>query len=279
MKVTRRSPAKINWNLRVLGRRPDGYHEIESLVSPVGLFDDLTFCSRSEPGIELSCETPGVPVDDRNLIVKAAQALTVGNTGLGVVCRLQKRIPMGGGLGGGSSNAAAALTGLNELWQLNLPGVELSSLAARIGSDVPFFLLGGSGILRGRGERLEAVEVDFGGYLVLLMPGYPVSTAAVYAVCQPEPRDRRPIEPASGLDARGWMERAFNMLEPAARAVCPALVPLMDEAALLAGRPVRISGSGSTLFTAFDTCEEAERFAGQAGSLLKLETRVVRIVR
>jgi 4-diphosphocytidyl-2-C-methyl-D-erythritol kinase len=184
---------------------------------------------------------------------------------------------MGGGLGGGSSDAAAALIALNQLWELGIPLAELTQLAAGIGSDVPFFLIGGSGILRGRGERIEPVDVNFKGYIVLMMPGFAVTTADVYAAWRPGTREARPVEPPAVPEARTWMERAFNDLEPAAQAVCPTLASLMTQATQLAGRPVRMSGSGSTLFTAFDSSGEAAAFAGDAGGKLNIETRVVRV--
>lgn len=276
--VTRQSPAKINWNLRVVHRRPDGFHEIESLISPVTLYDELTLRVRTELGIELVCDRADVPLDERNLIVKAANAMAErASLQMGVKCGLVKRIPIGGGLGGGSSNAAIALMGLSELWDLNWPATVLQEIAAQIGSDVPFFLSRGSAIIRGRGERVECVVVDFRGWIVLLLPAFAVSTAAVYARYTPDLRGTLPVEPVTGLDASGWMQRAFNELEPAAFKVCPALEVVLEHAAALAGRPVRMSGSGSSLFTAFDTAIEAMRFAHDAARQLSLETRVVQV--
>jgi 4-diphosphocytidyl-2-C-methyl-D-erythritol kinase len=276
--VTLPSPAKINWNLRVLSRRPDGFHEIESFVSPVTLHDELTFTRSDEPGLSLRCDRSDVPLDGRNLIVRAAGLLAeTAGVSCGAACELVKRIPIGSGLGGGSSNAATTLVALNELWGLRRSPAELAALAARIGSDVPFFLLGGSAIMRGRGEKLEPVAVDFRGHIALLLPGLPVSTAAVYAECAAGAPGGGPVEPVAGLDAAGWMERAFNQLEPAACRVCPPLGPLMSRAGELAGRAVRMSGSGSTLFTAFDSEPEAQAFGRRAGRELNIGTQVVQV--
>jgi 4-diphosphocytidyl-2-C-methyl-D-erythritol kinase len=280
-KVTWASPAKINWNLRVLHRRPDGFHEIESLVSPVGLGDLLVFHPRDEPGIAISCDNPAVPLDDRNLIFQAASILAADSDGPhGATCHLVKHIPIGGGLGGGSSNAAATLLSLNELWQLGRSREELRQLAARIGSDVPLFLESGSAIIRGRGERIEPVKMAFRGYIVLLFPKFSTSTAAVYAACEPAPVNaRKPANAnslaAAELDARRLMEHTFNDLEPAAQRVCPPLQLVMETATKLAGRTVRMSGSGSTLFTAFDAMEDAQVFAHSAVAQLKVETHVI----
>jgi len=283
MGLTVRSPAKINWTLRIIRRREDGFHEIESLVSAVTLYDDLTFSPVKDSAFSLTCDTPDVPVDERNLIWQAASLLADEAPGAGgVTCRLTKRIPVGGGLGGGSSNAAAALKVLNRLWSLDWPTERLQSLASRLGSDVPFFLYGGSAVIRGRGERVEVVKLGWRGWIVLLLPGFSVPTGSVYDAWRPvePPGDWAPVgmEPG-GADrlAVERMERAYNTLEGAAMRVAPALRELVDRSAVLAARPVRVSGSGSTLFTAFDTQSEAWRFAELASEELQLSTCVVQL--
>jgi 4-diphosphocytidyl-2C-methyl-D-erythritol kinase len=302
------SPAKINWTLRVLGRRADGYHEIESLVSPVSLYDELSFSGSRRPGIRLTCDTPGVPLDKSNLIVRAARLLAeAAQVDSGVECWLVKRIPIGGGLGGGSSNAASTLLALSRLWNLNWSTDRLAALGAQLGSDVPLFLHAGPIIMRGRGERVEPVRLGWRGWVVLVFPTVSVSTADVYKTWRPEGatgdgrqggRDPHPPErrqdahpPEGGRGARPpqverfatapagavqWMEWTFNMLEAPAMEVCPVLKQYADRLRALAGRPVRVSGSGSTLFTAFDDRGEAERFAGRVTSELGLEAGVVR---
>ena len=153
------APAKVNLTLAVKSRRSDGFHEIESFVVAVTLFDELSIASRLEPGIGLECTIGNLPCDSRNLIHRAAVALAE-DAGIepALTIHLRKRIPIGAGLGGGSSDAAATLMALNDRWGLNRSVAQLSRLAARIGSDVPFFLLGSAAILRSRGERVEPVR-------------------------------------------------------------------------------------------------------------------------
>lgn len=312
-----RAPAKINWTLRILGKRPDGFHELESLVSPVSLFDELLFSPREEPGVALACDAPDVPVDDRNLIVRAGRLLAhAAEIRQGAHCRLTKRIPVGGGLGGGSSNAASTLLALNRLWKLDWPIDRLAGLAAELGSDVPLFLCGGPAIMRGRGERIEPANLPWQGWVVLVCPRVPVSTAEVYKAWRPADVAGRQVHDAREWDAQGgaascpsetadspadarsasgapeslelnclmaapsdaveWMERTFNMLERPAMEVCPVLNDLMNQLTPLAGRPVRVSGSGSTLFTAFDEVSEARHFAEAVSCRIGLGAILVR---
>lgn len=287
--VTLRAPAKINWTLRVLGRRPDGYHELESLVSPVSLYDDLSFSVRPEPGVKLICGAPGVPLDESNLVVRAVRRVAeLAGIHAGVECRLEKRIPVGGGLGGGSSNAASTLVALNALWRLNWSRQQLASVGAELGSDVPLFLHGGPVIMTGRGERIRPAELGWWGWVVLVFPGIPVSTAAVYESWREAhpsgsggQTDTRPPEwfanaPSGAVE---WMEWTYNMLEAPAMKVCPALEELMRRLTGMANRPMRLSGSGSTLFTAFDEPGEADRFAAAVTKEVGLEAGVVRPTR
>lgn len=274
-----RAPAKINWTLRVVGRRPDGYHELESLVAPVSLFDELELIDRDDGRVTIACDVPGVPTDERNLVCKAALALRhAAGISQGVSCRLLKRIPSGAGLGGGSSDAAATLLGLNRMWCLNWPLERLLEVGARVGSDVCLFLPGGPVMMTGRGEHVRPAA-GWSGWVVLLLPGYEVSTPAVYGAFASSGGDgasgsSEPV--AQGCDAREWMNRTFNMLEPPAIRVCPPLGELMARAAELADRTVRMSGSGSTVYTAFDTQPEAETFAMRVSNQLGVRTEVVR---
>ena len=175
MSLVVRSPAKINWTLRVVGRRRDGYHEIESLVSAVSLYDELAFSPRTDSRFVLISDDPAVPTDERNLICRAAAiAAREAAEPTGLDCRLTKRIPIGGGLGGGSSNGAATLLALNRLWSLNWPTERLLTEAGRLGSDVPFFILGGTAVIAGRGEQVRPARLPWRGWIVLLMPGFSV---------------------------------------------------------------------------------------------------------
>lgn len=292
MRETVRSPAKINWTLRVVRRREDGYHDIESLVCAVTLYDELTFSTRDDDRFILTCSNPSLPCDDHNLICKAATLLATEARPssplrpLGASCHLTKNIPVGGGLGGGSSNAAATLLTLNRLWGLDLPLDQLASLAAHLGSDVPLFLYGPAAVIRGRGELVQPVRLGWRIWIVLILPDFAIATASVYRAWRPapEPPAGRLAAPEDWLAPDGpdlavrLLERAYNMLEPPAVGVCAPLRRLMEQLTSLAGRPVRLSGSGSTLFTAFDNRSEAESLARRAGEQLGLQTRVVQPV-
>jgi len=273
------SPAKINWTLEVVGKRPDGFHDITSLVSVVTLYDELVFSERADSRVVLECDVPAIPTDERNLICRAARLLASrGNRPAGVHCRLTKRIPVGGGLGGGSANAATTLRALNDWWHLHWSTDQLAELAAELGSDVPLFLQGGSAVIGGRGERVRPTSLGWTGWLVLLMPGLAVATADVYRAWRPGHSQAGSVVPPSTRSSVEWMQATYNMLEPPAIEVCPALGDLQQQAARIASRPVRISGSGSTLFTAFDERDEATAFARQAGERLGIETAVVQPV-
>jgi 4-diphosphocytidyl-2-C-methyl-D-erythritol kinase len=262
----------------VLARRADGYHEIESLVSPVTLFDELSFSGREDSSVELLCEHPAIPTDGRNLILRAADLLKI-RTGYrcGATCRLTKRIPIGGGLGGGSSNAASTLLALDSLWNLKLSREELASMAAELGSDVTLFVSGGSAVIRGRGERVQRVPFSWTGVIVLLLPPFSTPTPAVYREWRGEAGPALPIVPTETRNARELMHATFNMLEAPATRVSPPLSELLRLGSKLADRPVRLSGSGSTLFTAFEEDAEARVFAARAAEELQVGTQIVRM--
>lgn len=286
LSATVRSPAKVNWCLRVLGRRQDGFHHIQSLLSAITLCDELVFVNRDADGIELLCEHPDLPTDRRNLIVKAG-LLLAGAAGIEprAACRLHKRIPVGGGLGGGSSNGAAALMAFNRLWGLGWSVEQLAPLAAELGSDVSFFLRGGSALMSGRGEGIRPVKLEWGGWIVLLLPPFGVSTAEVYRAWRPPSSPPPPTRldelpdraDALRLDSEQLMAAAYNMLERPLLTVCPQIGPLLGTLTKLAGRPVRVSGSGSTLFTAYDSREEAMDFARRAQEKTGISTRLAQL--
>ena len=175
------APAKINLSLRILGKRPDGFHELETLMAPIGLADTIEVSHGTGHGITLTCNDPELPTDSNNLCVKAAEAFRIA-TGLdhGIAITLLKRIPHGAGLGGGSSDAAAVLKGLNELFDEPLVNEEFHQIAASLGSDVPFFLTSGPAWCRGRGEILEEVSALPKRNLLLIKPPFPVPTAWAY---------------------------------------------------------------------------------------------------
>jgi 4-diphosphocytidyl-2-C-methyl-D-erythritol kinase len=175
-----KAPAKINLYLKVLDRRPDHYHNISSLFQMVSLYDRLRFYS-ARRGIRLVTRGEPVPSDSTNLVYQAAERLmrSCRRKG-GVVIELDKQIPLGAGLGGGSSDAATTLFGLRRLWRLRIPDAHLQSLALDLGSDVPFFLNGPTAYVQGRGEEIVACRLAQPWWLVIVNPGFQVSTAWVY---------------------------------------------------------------------------------------------------
>ena len=175
------APAKLNLFLEVLGRRPDGYHEIESVMVAVSLYDSLTFRDDPSGEISLRCNEPALPVGGDNLVVMAAERLKASAGSLrGARIVLDKAIPAESGLAGGSSDAAATLVALDRLWDLRLPPERLLELAAEIGSDVAFFIHGPAAVCRGRGERVEPVLLKESYHFVLVRPPVGISTADVY---------------------------------------------------------------------------------------------------
>ena len=174
--------AKINWDLHILGRRPDGFHELDTVMVNVSLYDELEF--EHAPTITLQCSDPTLPTDGRNLVVRAAELLArVSGYKSGAKISLTKNIPSGGGMGGGSSDAACTLRSLNTLWGLNWSIAQLQPLAAELGSDVAYFLYGGWCRCLGRGEKVEKIEMPKTNVhidILLLFPPWPVATPSVY---------------------------------------------------------------------------------------------------
>lgn len=254
------APAKVNLHLEVLGRRPDGYHDICTVMQAVSLCDELRLTARADGRVLLTCTDPALPVDDRNLVVRAALALKGrSGTGAGAEMHLVKRIPSGGGLGGGSSDCAIALLALNSLWGLGAAVSELAEVGSALGSDVAFFLQGGTALCEGRGERVSPVPCATQMHYLLVTPDMSVSTADVYASFSPALTRSAPSrnnviraiaegslgplgsrlrndlqEPA--LRLHGGLQRLWNELE-GRRADCRATV-------------VSLSGSGATFLMA-----------------------------
>ncbi len=267
--VTASAPAKVNLTLRVMGRRADGYHDLESVVAGVDLFDRLTM--RPADALVLTCQDAGIPAGDENLVMKAARLLRDAcGVRSGADIRLKKNIPAGRGFGGGSSDAAAALAGLNVLWRTGRSAAELASLGARLGSDVPLFFGPTTAVIRGRGERIESVAARCGWLLALAWPDHANPTADVYAAYDrmAPAAARRPAatEILKHLDGpvRAAGPCLVNDLEPAARSVRtdgPDLRAIFERA----GAPaVGMTGSGSAYFALADTEAEARRLAEAA---------------
>ncbi len=259
--VRRRAAAKVNLTLAVHRRRPDGFHEIESWTVPVGLFDELVFKPAAGLTLTIRGNPSNVPDGPSNLACRAAEALAGSvDQEASAAIELVKHIPTGAGLGGGSSDAAATLLGLNALWRLDWPAQRLMPIAARLGSDVPMFLQPGPTLIRGRGERVEPLRDGWEGWIALVVPSYGISTASVYKRwAGPRPRPIEQQHPWKRLpgDARGLSALLFNDLEDAAFATQPRLGRLHATLDGLDGRSVHMTGSGSCLFAIFDSPEEA----------------------
>ncbi len=273
-----RAPAKVNLFLEVLGKRPDGYHEILTFMAAVRLYDTLRIESAPEGDVRLTCNEPAVPTGDENLIVRAAQLLRdASGAKHGARIRLTKRIPMQAGLAGGSTDAAAALLGLNDVWQTGLSPSELEQLSSRLGSDIPFFFHLPAGWCSGRGEIVAPAPLPRPLDLVLVCPPVGCSTPAVYRnVRLAEHPDRgeafRLALQSGDVEAIGQGLR--NRLEPAARVVAPVLAELAMALADLHPAGRLMSGSGSTMFALCRSPVEADSFARQLRSRAMEGTKI-----
>lgn len=267
------APAKVNLFLELLDKRPDGYHDLQTLLLPVDLYDTLEIQPRDDGELVLSCDTPGIPTDSKNLVWKAADVFRKENNFAGgVSIHLTKRIPHEAGLGGGSSDAASTLLALHSIWNWHHSISELAVIAAKIGSDIPAFLHPGPTWCTGRGEIAEAIPCAFQMNLVIVKPPFGLSTAEVYRNVKlppaPTPGDAMRAALARGdLVALGRL--MHNRLQPAAFALQPSANMVWE--ALLVQSPLgaMLSGSGSSVFALARDRADAERIAREAGRVLE----------
>lgn len=262
------APAKINLSLKILGRRDDGFHEIETLIVPISLCDEMKI-EKNERGIEFRCDDPFVPLSDDNLVIQAAKSFFVA-TELepAVSIELKKKIPLGAGLGGGSSDAASTLLALNHLFEANLTHDELAELGATAGSDVPFFVFESPAICRGRGEVVTPIQLPERLSILLLKPAFVVPTQLAYSRWQ----DSREI-PDVPYAAQQFADQTFiNDLE---RPVFEKFVFLARLKIWLLKQPevgaALMSGSGSTVFAVIRPNADADLLATRAKSELDAE--------
>jgi len=259
MTLEKQSFFKVNLLLNILGRRPDGFHELETVMHPVNLSDTLGF-SRKPRGIELTCNEPALPIDSTNLVYRAAAAFfeKVGISE-GVAIHLQKKIPMAAGLGGGSANAATTLSALNELFDQPLKPKELQQIAGALGSDVPFFLQSKPALATGRGEKIQSL--DFfpamrGAAFILMRPGFGISTAWAYQQLARFPaalngkagRAEKLIRALQTTDLSTAAREFYNSLEAPAFYKFPLLQIIHDFFRENGAAAALMSGSGSTTF-------------------------------
>ncbi|MBN1418972.1 MAG: 4-(cytidine 5'-diphospho)-2-C-methyl-D-erythritol kinase [Planctomycetes bacterium] len=268
-----RTPAKINLYLEVLGKRADGFHELDMLNQAVDLFDTIRFAPRPDADeIVIHCDDPGIPTDGRNLVAKAWGLLRDRTEAPGVEVWIEKRIPAGAGLAGGSADAAGALVALRTLWELDLSGEELQALAEAMGSDVPFFLRGGRAVCRGRGERVIPVADEPPLWFVIHWPGFSISTREVFEAFEmPLTGPRALLSICSQeLVARVRDGSAFfNRLEDGVFARWRRLEGLRRALVVDGCLSARMSGSGSALYAAFlsrDAGDELARVVRERGA-------------
>jgi len=276
------APAKVNLTLRILRRREDGYHDIESLVQKISLYDRITLSESAEPGIHLTCSDPSLPTGPDNLVHLAARLImeSFPTREKGISIHLDKTIPHGAGLGGGSSDAASVLMGLNTLWKLSRTREELAELAREIGSDVPLFLHPSPSLITGRGEKVEPSPILLDAIYVLVSPGFSVSTQWAYSnfrlTKEPDKytlsglyRTEREVLPPDH-----WQNLLVNDLEEAVTIRHPEIGRCKEDLLRAGASASLMSGSGSTVFGLFEDRQTAEKAAAQ---LTEAGTRIAQI--
>jgi 4-diphosphocytidyl-2-C-methyl-D-erythritol kinase len=255
--ITLPSFAKINLFLHVLGKRTDGFHELFTAFQTVSLCDKLTFTPSDS--LNLTCSDATMPTDEKNLIIKAAQLLQkMANVNRGARIHLEKHIPYPGGLGGGSSNAAVTLLGLATLWNLKTNNSELLSIASEIGSDVPFFLVGGTAIGRGRGTEILEVSNFSQKYMIIVTPSIDVPTAQAYSNLSAE--DLTNIDSKSILkicrEAEDKLQTGnlmfVNDFENSVFEIKPEIKLIKEKLFEVGAKQALLSGSGASIFAIFD---------------------------
>ncbi len=267
--LEKKSPCKVNLLLNILGRRPDGFHELETVFHPVNLCDTLSF-TKVPSGIQLTCSDDALPVDGSNLVHRAAaKFFEAAKIADGVRIHLEKRIPMAAGLGGGSGNAATTLLGLNELFGNLLSGAQLHTIAATLGSDVNFFLQTKPALASGRGEKIEPLD-DFtamrGASFLLIHPGFGISTPWAYRELARFPsalngkagRAQKLVSLLQTPDLATAGREFYNSLEAPALEKYPVLALYQEFFRANGATATLMSGSGSTTFALFKNLSLAE---------------------
>lgn len=266
--ISLKAPAKINLFLEILGKRDDGYHEIETVMQEIDLVDNLQFEEIRE-GVKLKCNNKNIPSDENNLVCKAAN-LIVNECGIkkGVLISLEKNIPVGAGLGGGSSDAATTLKALNSLWKIGLSDVDLMEFAARLGSDIPFFIKGKTALCRGRGENITPIEVKSEMNYLIIFPHINISTTTIYRNLKIDLTKKRK-DVSFFLNALKYSKVAdiskllFNRLEEVIFATYPDLLRVKSSLEHFDFCGLSVSGSGSAFFGLCNDRRQAEAIKGK----------------
>jgi len=254
MMIYEKAPAKINLTLDILRKRDDGYHEVEMVMTMVDLSDRLELETLDRDTIIISSPVGYIPLDEKNHAFQAAKLIKERyNVKQGVYIHIDKHIPVSAGLGGGSSDAAATLRGLNRLWGLNIPTRELQEIAAEIGSDVPFCVTGGTAIATGRGERLEPIASPPPCWVILAKPAVSVSTAEIYRqfdvrTNKEQPKSQLCRQAIENKDYKAMCASLGNMLEQVTMRMYPEVARIKACMEKLGADGVQMSGSGPTVF-------------------------------
>ena len=262
--IVLKSYGKINLGLDVLRRREDGYHEVRMIMQTVGLYDVLTMKKRKDDKIEMTCNLSFLPTDERNLVYKAVKLIKDKyHIKDGVEINLSKRIPVAAGMAGGSSNCAAALKGMNQLFDLGLSIDELCEIGVTLGADVPYCIWGGTALSEGIGEKLSRVDAMPDCYILIAKPGISVSPAFVYKNLDLPALSKHPdidgmLECLKEKDLTGICDRLENVLETVTIKEYPIIEKvkkhLMDQGA----KGALMSGSGPTIFAIFEDKKTAD---------------------
>jgi 4-diphosphocytidyl-2-C-methyl-D-erythritol kinase len=259
--LTVHAPAKINLALKILRRRADGYHDIQSILQKVSLYDTLSLKLSPLQGITVTADDPSIPTDSRNLAYRAADLLLKQQKITpGISIHIKKRIPAGAGLGGGSSNAAATLTGLNKLLRCNLPETELLRLGVEIGADVPFFIYDKpSALAEGIGEQLSPVTIQVPLWLVIVFPGFSISTKWAYENYRVLTNEGKNIRiPRSFEQLNSVLHILSNDLENVVTKQYPEIQEIKHTLIQAGACGSLMSGSGSSVFGIFPDEQQAQ---------------------
>ena len=272
--ITRKAYAKINLGLDVVRRLPNGYHEVRMIMQTIGIYDVLTF-TKAEQGIHLQVDNNELPTDGNNLIYKAAKLLmdVAGVTG-GVCINLEKHIPIAAGMAGGSTDAAATLLGINELYAIGYDIDKLKELGVKLGADVPYCIQGGTALAEGIGEVLSVLPAPPDCYLVVAKPDINVSTKFVYENLKADELKYHPdingmIEALKQGDLKGITDRLGNVLETVTVPAYPVIQEIKEIMLAAGAEGALMSGSGPTVFGIFTEEEQARHAAELIGGVAK----------
>jgi 4-diphosphocytidyl-2-C-methyl-D-erythritol kinase len=276
------SPCKINLFLDVVGRRPDGYHEVVTIIEPLALYDRILFRS-ARSGIAVTADHPQVPGGEANIVHRAARLLRqAAGEEKGVAIRIEKNIPVAAGLGGGSGNAAATLLALNELWNLGLSLPVLTTIAGKLGADVPFFLQPRTSLWRGRGEIGEPLPPAPPFSAVLINPAFPLSTRRAYAELAvsgpgrpPHPHLTRVVSALERSDLDALAGSLYNRFQESLAARYPRIRELLDFFRAQNAGGTLLSGSGPTVIALAAEKERADQLAADARGVFPETYRIV----